>query len=116
MNRSLGVLIGVAVLLVGLVLIFANPWRDPIRDDNPYRIDSEKMVQLIKERRPDLIVFGKSMFIYPEPAKEAFDAVQELDTKPVIMYDMAHVLGLYGAFQRPLEEGADVVTGSTHKT
>jgi glycine/serine hydroxymethyltransferase len=32
------------------------------------------------------------------------------------MYDMAHVLGLYGAFQSALEEGADVITGSTHKT
>jgi glycine/serine hydroxymethyltransferase len=32
------------------------------------------------------------------------------------MFDMAHVLGLYGAFQAPFEEGADVVTGSTHKT
>jgi glycine/serine hydroxymethyltransferase len=29
---------------------------------------------------------------------------------------MAHTLGLYGAFQDPLAEGADVVTGSTHKT
>ncbi len=37
-------------------------------------------------------------------------------TRPVIMYDMAHVLGLYGAFQAPLADGADVVTGSTHKT
>jgi glycine/serine hydroxymethyltransferase len=32
------------------------------------------------------------------------------------MYDMAHVLGLYGAFQAPMAEGADIVTGSTHKT
>jgi glycine/serine hydroxymethyltransferase len=32
------------------------------------------------------------------------------------MYDIAHVLGLYGAFQAPLAEGADLVTGSTHKT
>jgi glycine/serine hydroxymethyltransferase len=33
------------------------------------------------------------------------------------MYDGAHVLGLLGKyFQSPLEEGADVVTGSTHKT
>jgi glycine/serine hydroxymethyltransferase len=29
---------------------------------------------------------------------------------------MAHVLGLYGVFQEPLAEGADVITGSTHKT
>ena len=33
------------------------------------------------------------------------------------MYDSAHVLGLLGPhFQKPLEEGADVITGSTHKT
>jgi aminomethyltransferase len=33
------------------------------------------------------------------------------------MYDMAHVLGLAGPhFQDPFEDGADIVTGSTHKT
>jgi glycine/serine hydroxymethyltransferase len=33
------------------------------------------------------------------------------------MYDMAHVLGLIGPhFQQPFDEGADIVTGSTHKT
>jgi aminomethyltransferase len=33
------------------------------------------------------------------------------------MYDMAHVLGLVGPFfQDPFKEGADIVTGSTHKT
>jgi aminomethyltransferase len=33
------------------------------------------------------------------------------------MYDMAHVLGLCGpTFQEPFVEGADIVTGSTHKT
>jgi aminomethyltransferase len=33
------------------------------------------------------------------------------------MYDMAHVLGLIGPyFQQPFQEGADIVTGSTHKT
>jgi glycine/serine hydroxymethyltransferase len=88
----------------------------PIRGDNPYRIDAVKMADLIADRKPDLIVFGKSMFIEPEPVKEAYEAVKDLDPRPVIMYDMAHVLGLYGAFQNPLEEGADIVTGSTHKT
>jgi aminomethyltransferase len=35
----------------------------------------------------------------------------------VLMYDMAHVLGLVGPhFQQPFVEGADIVTGSTHKT
>lgn len=88
----------------------------PVRADNLYKIDAGRMVELIKERKPDLIVFGKSMFIYPEPVKEAFEACRDLDPRPVIMFDMAHVLGLYGAFQEPLAEGADLVTGSTHKT
>jgi len=88
----------------------------PIQDDNMYQIDAGRMVELIRQRKPDLIVFGKSMFIYPEPVKEAYEACRDLDPRPVIMFDMAHVLGLYGAFQEPLAEGADVVTGSTHKT
>jgi glycine/serine hydroxymethyltransferase len=88
----------------------------PVRKDNPYKIDTAAMAGLIKERRPDLIIFGKSMFISREPVAEARTAARELTPKPVIMYDMAHTLGLYGAFQRPLEEGADIVTGSTHKT
>jgi glycine/serine hydroxymethyltransferase len=88
----------------------------PIRTDNPYKIDAERMVELIGERKPDLIIFGKSMFICREPVKQAYEAVQNLSPRPVIMYDMAHVLGLYGAFQEPLAEGADLITGSTHKT
>jgi glycine/serine hydroxymethyltransferase len=88
----------------------------PVAADNPYRIDADKMVELILETKPDLIVFGKSMFICPEPVREAYEAAKGLDPRPVIMYDMAHVLGLYGAFQAPLAEGADIVTGSTHKT
>lgn len=88
----------------------------PVRSDNLYRIDAERMAQLIKDRKPDLIIFGKSMFIYPEPVKEAHEACLDMDPRPVIMFDMAHVLGLYGAFQEPLTEGADLITGSTHKT
>jgi aminomethyltransferase len=37
--------------------------------------------------------------------------------RTLVMYDMAHVLGLIGPhFQEPFKEGADLVTGSTHKT
>ncbi|MGQ9603098.1 MAG: serine hydroxymethyltransferase [bacterium] len=88
----------------------------PVRKDNPYKIDAERMVELIEQAKPDLIVFGKSMFLSKEPVKEASEAASKIEPRPVIMYDMAHVLGLYGAFQRPLEEGADILTGSTHKT
>jgi aminomethyltransferase len=87
-----------------------------VRPDDPYRIDTAAMVELIREKRPALIVFGKSMFLYPEPVAEARQAMSGLDPAPVVMYDMAHTLGLYGSFQAPLAEGADIVTGSTHKT
>lgn len=88
----------------------------PVLEENPYKPDLNKLGEIITEKKPELVVFGKSMFIYPEPIQFMADLVKDWEVRPVIMYDMAHVLGLYGAFQRPLEEGADVVTGSTHKT
>jgi glycine/serine hydroxymethyltransferase len=88
----------------------------PVLKENPYRPDLEKLAELTEIHKPDLMVFGKSMFIYPEPIRFISDLVKDWETRPVIMFDMAHVLGLYGAFQSPLDEGADLVTGSTHKT
>ncbi|MCD4774747.1 MAG: hypothetical protein K8S15_01685 [Candidatus Aegiribacteria sp.] len=88
----------------------------PVMESNPYRIDVPKMLETVRQTRPELVIFGKSMFLYPEPVKEMADEVAGWDDKPIIMYDMAHVLGIYGAFQSPLTDGADVVTGSTHKT
>lgn len=88
----------------------------PVRQDNPYKADLDRLANMLKEYRPELVIFGKSMFIYPEPVKFVYDLVKDWPDRPVLMYDMAHVLGLYGAFQSPFEEGADLVTGSTHKT
>ncbi len=88
----------------------------PVLRDNPYRPDLNKLEELIEAHRPELVVFGKSMFLYREPVASAAALVKDWKDRPVLMFDMAHVLGLYGAFQAPLEEGADVVTGSTHKT
>jgi glycine/serine hydroxymethyltransferase len=88
----------------------------PVQNENPYKIDKMKLAELLEEHKPELLVFGKSMFIYREPIEFIHDLVKDWETRPVIMYDMAHVLGLYGVFQEPLKEGADVITGSTHKT
>lgn len=88
----------------------------PVRADNPYLADTEALLALVGERRPDLIVFGKSMFLHPEPVRAVADLTAGMDEPPLLMFDMAHVLGLYGAFQAPLVEGAAIVTGSTHKT
>jgi glycine/serine hydroxymethyltransferase len=88
----------------------------PTRPDNMYQIDTDKLSFLLEKTKPELIIFGKSMFLYPEPVKFVYEIVKDWNPRPVIMYDMAHVLGLYGAFQEPLQEGADIITGSTHKT
>ncbi|MDD5590506.1 MAG: glycine cleavage system aminomethyltransferase GcvT [Dehalococcoidales bacterium] len=89
----------------------------PVLPDNPYRIDVPRMVELIEEHKPELIIFGKSLILHPEPVNELADIVAGIKPKPIIMYDAAHVLGLLGPiFQEPLREGADIITASTHKT
>jgi glycine/serine hydroxymethyltransferase len=88
----------------------------PVQEENPYQPDTERLSELLDKHKPELVIFGKSMFIYQEPIAFVADFVKDWESRPVIMYDMAHVLGLYGAFQEPLAEGADVITGSTHKT
>jgi glycine/serine hydroxymethyltransferase len=88
----------------------------PVRKDNPYKPDLDRLAGILESRKPELVVFGKSMFLYREPVKFVADIVRGWSERPVLMFDMAHVLGLCGAFQAPFEEGADVVTGSTHKT
>lgn len=94
----------------------------PPQPDNLYRIDVEATKELILRTRPELLVFGRSVIIHTEPVREitAFIHAEfgaENPQRPLIMYDAAHVLGLLGPhFQDPLAEGADIVTGSTHKT
>jgi glycine/serine hydroxymethyltransferase len=88
----------------------------PLLKDNPYKPDVTALADLLDRHKPELIIFGKSMFICQEPVKPVADIVRTWNRRPVLMYDMAHVLGLYGAFQPALQEGADIVTGSTHKT
>lgn len=89
----------------------------PVREDNPYRIDVAATGRLLEEIDPEIIIFGKSMVLHPEPVAEIRALVETKPERPLIMYDMAHVLGLVGPhFQEPFRDGADVVTGSTHKT
>ncbi|MBU4259165.1 MAG: glycine cleavage system aminomethyltransferase GcvT [Proteobacteria bacterium] len=89
----------------------------PVLAENPFKIDVAATLKLIDEYRPELIIFGKSMVIHKEPVAEIRQFLNAQAIKSVLMYDMAHVLGLIGShFQQPFSEGADIVTGSTHKT
>ncbi|MFC1863162.1 serine hydroxymethyltransferase, partial [Thermodesulfobacteriota bacterium] len=89
----------------------------PVLSENPYKIDVERTLKLIDQYRPELIILGKSMVIHKEPVSDIRRFLDEQGIDAIILYDMAHVLGLVGPhFQNPFEEGADLVTGSTHKT
>jgi glycine hydroxymethyltransferase len=81
-----------------------------------YHIDLERAAYLIEKTRPKLIVVGKSLFLFPEPVRELAEVCRQ--TRTLIMYDAAHVLGLIAGkrFQAPLKEGAWLMTASTHKT
>ncbi len=81
-----------------------------------YHMDVDKTIYLIEKAKPKMIVLGKSLFLFPEPVAELTEVCQKYKCR--IMFDAAHVLGLIAGkrFQRPLKEGAFLMTASTHKT
>jgi glycine hydroxymethyltransferase len=87
----------------------------PLTQDG-YRIDVEKTFELARALEPKLMILGKSLFLFPEPVKELAGFCQQ--RRIALLYDGAHVLGLIAGreFQDPLEEGALLITASTHKT
>lgn len=87
----------------------------PLTEDS-YHVDAQKTIELVDQVAPQLIIMGKSLFLFPEPVSEV---AAYCKTKGIaLLYDGAHVLGLIagGQFQDPLREGATWMTGSTHKT
>ena len=87
------------------------PW-----DEERMEPDIDASLDLIRDVSPKVALFGQSVFLFPTPLKELADAAHEVGS--TVVYDGAHVLGLIagGCFQSPFEEGADVMTGSSHKT
>ena len=87
------------------------PW-----DEERMEPDIDGACSLIRELEPRVALVGQSVFLFPTPLREIADAAHEVGAS--VMYDGAHVLGLIagGCFQDPLREGADIMTGSSHKT
>ena len=85
-------------------------------NNEEFEIDVDSTRKIALEKKPRLFVLGSSLILFPQPVKEIREIADEIGAK--VMYDASHVLGLIagGKFQHPLKEGADVVTGSTHKT
>ena len=89
----------------------------PVCGHNPYKVDVDACADLLQRERPELIVLGKSMVLHTEPVGPLRSMIDAMGLDTILMYDMAHVLGLVGPhFQDPFKDGAHIVTGSTHKT
>jgi glycine hydroxymethyltransferase len=85
-------------------------------DSSSFNVDSGRAVAMIKSEKPEVVILGATVFLFPHPVKEIAEAVHSYGGK--VIYDGSHVLGLIAgrSFQDPLSEGADLLLGSTHKT
>ncbi|MHA2008884.1 MAG: serine hydroxymethyltransferase [Promethearchaeota archaeon] len=85
-------------------------------DNDEMNLDIDASARIIREYKPELVLFGGSVFLFPHPVKELGEVAKEVGA--YVGYDAAHVAGLIGSgyFQDPLQEGADAMTMSTHKT
>ncbi|MCK4382587.1 MAG: serine hydroxymethyltransferase [Candidatus Lokiarchaeota archaeon] len=85
-------------------------------DSDEMNIDPDATAKIIRDVKPEMVLFGGSVFLFPHPVKELSEVAKEVGAS--IGYDAAHVAGLIGSgyFQDPLREGADAMTMSTHKT
>lgn len=79
-------------------------------------VDTQKLIEQVRSRKPKLVIFGGSGTLFEEPVEELSPIAKEAGT--LIAYDASHVTGLIGAgvFSNPLEKGADIMFGSTHKS
>ncbi len=81
-----------------------------------YHLDKSKSIDLIEKFSPNMVILGKSLFLFPEPVREIAEVCRFMNIP--LLYDGAHVLGLIlgGQFQNPFLEGAHLINASTHKT
>ncbi|MBC8580750.1 PLP-dependent aminotransferase family protein [Zhenhengia yiwuensis] len=80
-----------------------------------WQIDCEKLKEYENLDKIRMVYIDLCMAVFPQPIKE-LKKVLSKDT--LIVYDASHVFGLIigDKFQKPLEEGADILIANTHKT
>jgi glycine hydroxymethyltransferase len=85
-------------------------------DRHGLNIDVDAAIKAFREKKPKLVQFGASVFLFPHPLKELIPTAHEIGAH--VNYDAAHVAGLIAGkqFQDPIREGTDTMTMSTHKT
>ncbi len=85
------------------------------RGGSTFEIDVDAVEAQVAKLKPRMIIIGGSNVLFPYPVRELRRLADSVGA--LLVYDAAHI-GLLissGDFQRPLEEGAHIVTLSTHK-
>ena len=80
--------------------------------EDEVNIDVGKAEEMIERKKPRIVIFGASLFLFPHPVQKLSEAAREAGAQ--IVYDGSHVLGLIAGkqFQDPIREGAAVLFGS----
>jgi glycine hydroxymethyltransferase len=81
-----------------------------------WNLDADNAAKTIRKERPRLVILGASLILFPYDMRPVVEACKSIGA--TLAYDGSHVLGLIagGEFQRPFEQGADILYGSTHKS
>ena len=85
-------------------------------DEASWNVDPRAAADAILGRHPRLVLLGASFLLFPYNLRWLRGACD--DVGAVLGYDASHVLGLIagGQFQRPMVEGVDLLSASTHKS
>ncbi|MGC5012365.1 glycine hydroxymethyltransferase [Streptosporangium sp. DT93] len=77
-------------------------------------VDHDALPTFLREHRPALVVVGAGLMLFPYDVGRIRAACDEVGA--LLVYDASHVAGLIagGRFQRPLAEGAHLLTMSTY--
>ena len=79
-------------------------------------VDLEGLIKLCEKVKPKVVIFGGSGTIFYEPIKEFKYTADKLNI--IVAYDASHITGLIAGniISNPIENGADIMFGSTHKS
>ncbi|MBC6460250.1 serine hydroxymethyltransferase [Actinomadura sp. HBU206391] len=85
-------------------------------DIGAFDVDLDALPEFLERERPRVVVIGASLLLFPHRVA----AIREITEAAgaVLVYDASHMAGLVaaGRFQRPLSEGARLLTFSTYKS
>ncbi|MQA95353.1 MAG: glycine hydroxymethyltransferase [Streptosporangiales bacterium] len=79
-------------------------------------VDLAALPAFLAEHRPTVVVIGASLMLFPHRVEAVREAVDRAGA--VLVFDASHIAGLVAGrrFQRPLKQGAHVMTFSTYKS